>query len=91
MDLIKLLPDFQSKNFFSKVFSSPFKDSDYVFGTRKYNHSNRKWNYFSYFLASNKKTSLTKIILHHSRIQILILETGNRIVETGNGIISPTS
>ena len=74
----------KKKNFFNKVYSTEFKDSDTGFGNMKQNYSNRKWNYSSQFLASNKKTYFTKISLHHSRIQILILETGNRISKTGN-------
>ena len=33
------------------------------------------------------KSSLVKIILFCSRIKILVLETGNSIIKTGNGII----
>ena len=35
MELFILLPGFQEKNFFNKVYSTKFKDSDTGFGNRK--------------------------------------------------------
>ena len=43
---------------------------------------NRKWNYFSYFLSSNR--SFTKCLK-------LLPMSPKLVLETGNGIISPTS
>ena len=58
---------------------------------RKWNNSNRKWNFFSHFQTSAEKTSFTKCFSFDPRGPKLIFETGNGIIQTGNGIISPTS
>ena len=61
------------------------------FENRKWNYPNRKWNYFSYFLCSIQKTSFTKCFWLLPTSPKLVLKTGNRIIQTGNGIISPIS
>ena len=62
MELFLLPTGLQSKYFFNKVWSIPIKVSETGF-------RNRKWNYFSYLQASNKKKLLTKFILYTPRIQ----------------------
>ena len=57
----------------------------------KWNHPNRKWNYFSNFLVSDWKTSLTNCFSFTPRSSKLIFKTRNGIIQTGNRIISPTS
>ena len=57
----------------------------------KWNHPNRKWNYFSNFLVSDWKTSLTNCFSFSPRSSKLIFKTRNGIIQTGNRIISPTS
>ena len=61
------------------------------FLNRKRNSPNRKWNYFSYFQASDQKTSFTVCFSFKSRSSDLILKTGNGINQTGNRIIHPIS
>merc|ERR1712105_81613 len=61
------------------------------FQNRKRNFANRKWNYFSHFQTSDQKTSFTKCFSFVPRVSKSIFKTGNRIIQTGNGIISPTS
>ena len=55
----------------------------------KIDFQNKKWNYFSHFQA--RKTSFKKCWLFIRRGLKLIFYRGNRIIQTGNGIISPTS
>ena len=47
------------------------------FENRKWNDPNRKWNYFSYFLISDQKTSVTKCFKLLPTSPYLVLETGN--------------
>ena len=54
MKLFLLLPEFQHKIFFYKMFLIFTNES-------KTGFENRKWNYFSYFLSSNQKTSFINI------------------------------
>ena len=61
------------------------------FQNRKWNYPNRKWNYFSHFSASDQKTSFIKCFSFIPRSSKLIFKTGNRIIQTGNGTISPNS
>ena len=56
---------------------------------REWNYLNRKWNYLSHFQADDQKTTFTKCFSFTPRS--LIFETGNRIIQTGNGIIYPIS
>ena len=84
MELFLLLPEFQSKNFFYKMFLAFDNESQIGF-------ENRKENYFFYFLSSNQKTSLTKSFVLLLVSPKLILKTGNGIIKAGNGIISLTS
>ena len=49
-----------------------------------------KWNYFSSLQTSNQRTSFTKYFLFNPNIQKPVLETGNIIIKTGNGIIFAT-
>ena len=60
------------------------------FQNRKLNYPNRKWNYFTHLQASHQKTSFTQCSSFIPRSTKLIFKTGNRIIQTGNGIISPT-
>ena len=78
----------QMKKFFynilficSKVFKSDFQN-------RKWNYPNRKWNYFSHLI---KKKFFTKCCSFVPRGSKLISTTGNGMIQTGNGIISPIS
>ena len=43
-----------------------------------------------FFLTSDQKTYFTKYFLFNPKSPKPVLETGNRIIETGNGIIFPT-
>jgi hypothetical protein len=81
----------RSKNFFNK--SSPIWSNDFkmVFRNRKWKYLYRKWNYFSPFQSSDQKTSLTKVFPFGPTISKRFSETGNGIIQTGNGIISPLS
>ena len=45
-----------------------FKGFKIDFQNRKWNHPNRKWNYFSHFLASNEKTPFTKYFSFDPRV-----------------------
>ena len=60
------------------------------FQNRIWNYPNRKWHYFSHFKASDQKTSFTTFSLYLPRNSKLIFNTGNGIIQTGNGFISPT-
>jgi hypothetical protein len=51
---------------------------------------NRKWNYLSCFQAPDQEPSLAKVVLLDQTLPKMISETGNGIILTGNGIISPT-
>ena len=73
------------------MFLSCTNESKTGFNTRKWNYPNRKWNDFSDFLSSNQKTSFTKFFLLLLTSLKQVLKKGNRIIQTGNGIISPTS
>ena len=42
---------------------------------------------FSYLQTSDQKTSFTKVFLCNPKSPNQVRETGNRIIETGNGII----
>ena len=53
-------PDLRLKNFFYKMFLNFINEFKAGFEIRKWNYPNRKWNYFSYFLTSDQKTSFTK-------------------------------
>ena len=77
------------KNFFYKMFLIYTKGFEIDFQNRKQNYPNRKWNYLSHFQASNQKTSFTKCFSFIPRSLKLIFKTGNRIIQTGNGIIYP--
>ena len=70
------------------TFTNEFKTG---FENRKWNYPNRKWNYFSYFLTFDQKTSFTKYFSFDPKVLKLIFKTGNGFIQTGNGIISPTS
>ena len=91
MELFLPLPGLWSKNFFYKMSLIFSKGLKIDFQNRKWNCPNRKWNHFSHFQASDQKTSFTKCVLFVPRGSKLIFKTGNGIVQTGNGIISPTS
>ena len=91
MELYLLLPGLWSKNFFYEMFLICSKGIKFDFQNRKWNDPNRKWNYFSHFQTSDKKTSFTKCFLFDLRGSKLIFKTGNGIIQTGNGINSPTS
>ena len=60
------------------------------FQNRKWNNSNWKWNYFFNFQASDQKTSFSTSFSYVPRGSKLSFKTGNGIIQTGNGIISPT-
>ena len=90
MELFFLLTYFWSKNLFYKIFSIQPEESKTSFRNRKHNYWNRKWNYFSYLLTSDQKTSFTKYFPFNLKSPKPVLETGNRIIKTGNGIIFPT-
>ena len=84
MELFLPLLGLWSKNFFYNIFSILPKEF-------KNGFQNRKWNYFSQFWASDQKTSFTTSFPYLPRSSKLIFKTGNEIIQTGNGIISPTS
>ena len=56
-------------------------------GFNKWKYPNRKWNDFSDFLNSNPKTPFTKCSSLLLTSPKLIKKKGNRIIQTGNGII----
>ena len=91
MELFLLFPDLRLKNFFYKMFLNFTNEFKTGFENRKLNYPNRKWNYFSYFLTFDQKTSFTKYFKILSMSLKLVLKTGNGIIQTGNGIISPIS
>ena len=62
MELFLILPDLQSKNFFYKKFLTFTMESKTGDEKRKWNYPNSKWNYFFYFLTSNKKLHCLKDI-----------------------------
>ena len=76
---------------FTRFFTFLSKKYKMHFQNRKWNYPNRKWNYFSYFQASDKKIPFTKCFTFDPRGSKLFFKTGNGIIQTGNGIISPTS
>ena len=59
--------------------------------TFKIDFQNRKWNYISYFKASNQKTSFTSCFLFLPRNPKFIFKTENRIIRIGNENIFPLS
>ena len=61
------------------------------FQNRKWNNHNRKWNYFSTFQASDQKSSFSTSFSYDPSGSKLIFKTENGIIQTGKGIISPTS
>ena len=61
------------------------------FLNRKWNSPNEKWNYFSYFQASDQKTSFTKCFSFKPRNSELIFKIVNRILQTGKGFSYPIS
>jgi hypothetical protein len=91
MEIFLPFPVIKSKNFFNKSIPHWFNDSKMVDRKRKWNFLNRKWNYFSPFQSSDKKSSLTAVFSFGPTIPKWFSETGNGIVLTGNGIISPPS
>jgi hypothetical protein len=91
MELFLPFPVIGSKNFFNKSIPIWSNDSQMVFRNRKWNYLNRKWNYFSPFQSSDQKTSLTKVSSFGPMFPKWFSETGNRMILTGNGIISPLS
>ena len=58
---------------------------------RIWNYPNRKWNYFSNFQASDRKTSFSTSFSYDPKGSKSIFKTGYGIIQTGNGIISPNS
>ena len=56
-------------------------------------HPQSKNFFYKMFLTfkNDTKTCFTKRYQHLKTNQKLVLKTGNRIIQTGNGIISPTS
>ena len=46
-----------------------------------------KWNYFFFLQTSYQKTPFTKYFSFNPKSPKPVLETGNRIIETGNGIV----
>ena len=90
MELFLPLPGFWSKNLFYKRFFIWSKEFKINFQNRKWNYPNMKWNYFTHFQVSDKKTCFTKCFLIDPRSSKLIFKTGNGIIQTENGIISPT-
>ena len=61
------------------------------FQNRNRNYLNRKMNYLSHFRASDQKTFFTRCFTFSPSSLRLIFKTENGIIQTGNGIISPTS
>ena len=55
------------------------------------NFQNMKWHYFSHFQASDQKTSFPQRFSFDPRGSKLIFKTGNGIIQSGIGIISPPS
>ena len=47
MELVLLLPELQSKNFFYKMFLTFINESKTSFVNRKWNYPHRKWNYLT--------------------------------------------
>ena len=82
---------YNQKRFFYKMFLFWSKGLKINFQNRKWNYPNRKWNYFSMFQTSDKKISFTKCFSLDPRGLKLISISGNGIIQTGNGIISPPS
>ena len=79
------------KNLFYKMFLICSKGFKIKFQNRKWNYPNRKWNYFFHFQASDQKTYFIKYFSFEPEGSKLIFKTGNGIIQTGNGIFSPTS
>ena len=80
MELFLLFPDLQSKNFFYKIFLTFTNEFKTGFENKKSKYSNRKWNYFFYFLTFDFKTSFTKWFQLLPTSLKLVLKTGNRII-----------
>ena len=57
----------------------------------KWNYQNRIWNYFFHFQASDQTAYFTKCFSFDPRSSKLIYKIGSGIIQTGNGIISPTA
>ena len=91
MELFLLFHDFELKNCFNKILTIFTKESKSSFTNRKCNDPNRKWNYFSYIQTLDQKTFLTKNLPFLQKNPNPFLQSGNRIIKTGNGIISPNS
>ena len=91
MELFLPLPGLWSKNFFYKMSLICSKWFKIKFQNRKWNYPNRKCNYSSTFQAYDQKTSFTRCFSLDPRGSKLIFKIGNRIIQTGNGIISPPS
>ena len=54
-----------------------------------WNFPNRKWKYFSHLQGSDQKTSFTKCFIFFPIGRKLIFQTGNRMIQIENEIISP--
>ena len=90
MELFPPLAGLWSKNLFYKMFLNCSKGFKIDFQNRKWNYPNRKWNYFCHFQASDQKLSFTKCFSFIPMGKKFNFRTGNGIIQTGNGIISPT-
>jgi hypothetical protein len=88
MELFLPLPVIISRKFFYNRFLILSNNFKMVFSNRKWNYLNRKWIYFSPFQLSDQETSLTKVSPYGPMIPKWFSETGNGIIQTGNGIIS---
>ena len=91
MELLIPFSGLWAKNFFCKLYTIITKEFKIDFQNRKWNYSNRKWNYFFHFQISDQITSFTTSFPFLPRNSKLIFKTGNGLIQTGNGIISPTS
>ena len=81
---------FDQKTYFIYV-SHLIQGVQISFENRKWNYPNRKQNYYCHFQASDQKKSFMKCFLFDPRGLKLVFKTGNRIIQTGNGTISPNS
>ena len=73
----------QTVSHFHKEFKIDFQNS-------KWNCLNRKWNHFSQCRTSDQNTSFIRCFTFFPWSLKWNFKTGNRIIQTGNGIISPT-
>ena len=80
-DHIRLHLGISTKNFFYNISTKELKIG----------FQNRKWNYFSHFQVSDQKTSFITSSPRLPRNSKFVFKTKNGIIQTGNGIISPTS